>query len=49
MRYLKLSSFFALLALSLAAEQDVLEFADTDFVTKISDHETVLVMFYAPW
>ncbi|KAL1493457.1 hypothetical protein ABEB36_011505 [Hypothenemus hampei] len=32
-----------------AREEDVLEFGDSDFDAKIAEHETALVMFYAPW
>lgn len=28
---------------------DVLEFTDDDFESKISDHELILVEFFAPW
>ncbi|XP_067001320.1 protein disulfide-isomerase A3 [Anabrus simplex] len=41
-----------LLAIVLCAsadENDVLELTDDDFKTRIAEHETVLVMFYAPW
>lgn len=34
---------------SLASEQDVLEFTDSDFNNRIGEYETSLVMFYAPW
>lgn len=47
--YLRL--FLVLIAVSygLASEQDVLEYGDSDFNTRIAEHETALVMFYAPW
>lgn len=32
-----------------AKEEDVLEFEDSDFDSKIAEHDTALVMFYAPW
>lgn len=32
-----------------AKEEDVLDFEDSDFDSKIAEHETALVMFYAPW
>jgi len=38
----------SLICLLLAAENDVMELSD-DFSTRITEHETVLVMFYAPW
>lgn len=39
----------AVLHLSAAAESDVLEWGDSDFKSGVAQHETVLVMFYAPW
>ncbi|XP_014249457.1 protein disulfide-isomerase A3-like [Cimex lectularius] len=40
----------ATLALAVSASvSDVLEFTDDDFSTRIKDHESALVMFYAPW
>ncbi|XP_014368740.2 protein disulfide-isomerase A3 [Papilio machaon] len=49
-----LGSFKFVLLLSLiylckAAEEDVLDLTDSDFSTLISEHDTALVMFYAPW
>lgn len=32
-----------------AREEDVLDLGDSDFESKIAEHETALVMFYAPW
>ncbi|KAJ8923867.1 hypothetical protein NQ315_010449 [Exocentrus adspersus] len=32
-----------------AKEEDVLEFGDDEFDSRIAEHETALVMFYAPW
>ncbi|CAH0562010.1 unnamed protein product [Brassicogethes aeneus] len=32
-----------------AKEEDVLELGDSDFDSIIAEHETALVMFYAPW
>lgn len=32
-----------------AAEEDVLDLVDSDFASKLGQHETTLVMFYAPW
>ncbi|RZF44763.1 hypothetical protein LSTR_LSTR000715 [Laodelphax striatellus] len=41
---------FCLFAIVFAKEGGyVLEFTDDDFSTRIQEHETVLVMFYAPW
>ncbi|XP_019872530.1 protein disulfide-isomerase A3 [Aethina tumida] len=46
---------YKLLALCLVAytcnakEEDVLELSDSDFDARIAEHETALVMFYAPW
>ena len=39
----------SLICLSLATENNVMELSDDDFSTRIAGHETVLVMFYAPW
>lgn len=44
--YLLLSS---LCYFTFAAETDVLELTDIDFSSQVAEHETVLVMFYAPW
>lgn len=49
-----LGSFKFVLLLSLiylckAAEEDVLDLTDSDFSTLVSEHDTALVMFYAPW
>ncbi|XP_060537218.1 protein disulfide-isomerase A3 [Cylas formicarius] len=33
----------------IAKEEDVLEFSDDDFDSRLAEHETALVMFYAPW
>lgn len=40
--------FLTLSAVCFAGEQDVLELGDSDF-DSIGEHETALVMFYAPW
>ncbi|XP_045215771.2 protein disulfide-isomerase A3-like [Mercenaria mercenaria] len=41
---------FAVFALlSLASASDVLEFTDSDFSSKIVDHDVILVEFFAPW
>lgn len=39
----------ALACIAVAIESDVLVFTDSDFSTRINEHDTVLVMFYAPW
>ncbi|XP_013133156.1 PREDICTED: protein disulfide-isomerase A3 [Papilio polytes] len=49
-----LGSFKFVLLLSLiylckAAEEDVLDLTDSDFSSLVSEHDTALVMFYAPW
>lgn len=49
MNLLNVGLFFALCGLCFAAEHDVLDLTDSDFNTRIAEHETVLVMFYAPW
>lgn len=46
---LKILLFLGLIYLSKASEEDVLELTDADFSSAISQHETALVMFYAPW
>ena len=33
----------------LAAASDVLEFDDSNFETKVAEHDAILVEFYAPW
>lgn len=38
-----------IVGLANAAEQDVLELSDGDFSSTLAQHETTLVMFYAPW
>lgn len=49
-----MKAFVALFVLSLIAnsfgsESDVLKLSDGDFSTRVSETETTLVMFYAPW
>lgn len=39
-------SFIAIVA---GAEHDVLELGDDNFASTLKQHETTLVMFYAPW
>ncbi|GBO99244.1 Protein disulfide-isomerase A3 [Eumeta japonica] len=38
-----------LVSLCRSAEEDVLELSDSDFSSVIEQHDTALVMFYAPW
>ena len=38
-----------LLLVNIALASDVLEFHDSDFETKIKDHDVALVEFFAPW
>jgi len=40
---------FGLIAIATGAEHDVLELGDDNFVSTLKQHETTLVMFYAPW
>lgn len=44
-----LASVVSLAIASTLVHADVLEIGDTDFDHEIESHETVLVMFYAPW
>lgn len=46
---LKLILFLGVIYLCRAAEEDVLDLTDSDFTAVIGQHDTVLVMFYAPW
>ncbi|CAH0727570.1 unnamed protein product, partial [Brenthis ino] len=46
---LKIFLILGFVYLCKAAEEDVLELTDADFSSAISQHETALVMFYAPW
>lgn len=41
--------FLLALVLSSALGDDVLELTDSDFEDGVLEHDTVLVMFYAPW
>lgn len=46
------TGIFAILFLAnsaLSSESDVLDLGDSDFSTRVSETETTLVMFYAPW
>ncbi|KAL0850847.1 hypothetical protein ABMA28_006764 [Loxostege sticticalis] len=46
---LKIVLLLGVIYLCKAAEEDVLDLTDSDFSTVISQHDTALVMFYAPW
>ncbi|CAG4954148.1 unnamed protein product [Colias eurytheme] len=46
---LKLVLLLSVIYLCKASEEDVLELTDGDFDSAISQHDTALVMFYAPW
>ncbi|XP_049882601.1 protein disulfide-isomerase A3 [Pectinophora gossypiella] len=46
---LKLVLFLGVIYLCRAAEEDVLDLTDSDFSSVIAQHDTALVMFYAPW
>ncbi|KAJ8983524.1 hypothetical protein NQ317_012015 [Molorchus minor] len=45
----KLLTLFVLYNACLAKEEDVLDLGDSDFDSRIAEHETALIMFYAPW
>lgn len=45
----KFGALFTILQLCFAAESDVIDWGDSDFKSGVAQHETVLVMFYAPW
>lgn len=49
MRFLCLSLAVTGLALSGVLSDDVLEFTDANFESKIQDLDVALVEFYAPW
>lgn len=49
MKFLHLALFLAFCDLYFASEEDILELDDDNFASKIAEHESVLVMFYAPW
>lgn len=47
-----LAKYLALLLIvagAFAAEDDVFEWTDEDFIHELERHENTLVMFYAPW
>lgn len=46
---LRIIVFFSVALLHLAWGDSVLELTDQDFTSRIAEHETILVMFYAPW
>ncbi|CAH2241080.1 jg13138 [Pararge aegeria aegeria] len=46
---LKLFLYLAVIYVCKATEEDVLELSDSDFSSAIAQHDTALVMFYAPW
>lgn len=46
---LKIVLLLGVIYLCRAAEEDVIDLTDSDFSTIISQHDTALVMFYAPW
>ncbi|XP_028029914.1 protein disulfide-isomerase A3 [Bombyx mandarina] len=46
---LKFVLLLGIIYLCKAAEEDVLDLTDSDFSAVLSQHDTALVMFYAPW
>ncbi|KAL4716903.1 hypothetical protein ACJJTC_012714 [Scirpophaga incertulas] len=46
---LKFVLLFAFIYLCKAAEEDVIDLTDSDFSSVLAQHDTALVMFYAPW
>ncbi|KAG8222836.1 hypothetical protein J437_LFUL010342 [Ladona fulva] len=46
---LKSIILFSVICAAFASEGDVLVFTDDDFSSRINEHDTVLVMFFAPW
>ncbi|XP_034837673.1 protein disulfide-isomerase A3 [Maniola hyperantus] len=46
---LKLVLYLAVIYVCKATEEDVLDLTDSDFASAIAQHDTALVMFYAPW
>lgn len=47
--YLKFLAIVACVALTNAAEADVVDLGDADFDSGVARVDTTLVMFYAPW
>lgn len=46
---IKIVLLLGVIYLCRAAEEDVLELSDSDFASTLAQHDTALVMFYAPW
>ena len=46
---LKIVLLLGVIYLCRAAEEDVLDLTDSDFSSVLAQHDTALVMFYAPW
>ncbi|KAJ2948031.1 hypothetical protein O0L34_g9829 [Tuta absoluta] len=46
---LKLVLFLGVIYFCRATEEDVLDLTDSDFSSVLAQHDTTLVMFYAPW
>lgn len=46
---LKIVLLLGVIYLCRAAEEDVLDLTDSDFSSVLGQHDTALVMFYAPW
>ncbi|XP_044765397.1 protein disulfide-isomerase A3 [Coccinella septempunctata] len=49
MLLVKLFLFSFLCYTAFSKEEDVIDLGDGDFSSKLAEHETALVMFYAPW
>ncbi|CAH1134868.1 unnamed protein product [Ceutorhynchus assimilis] len=49
MHFLKIFAVVLLATCALAKEEDVLDLMDHDFDSRLAEHDTALVMFYAPW
>lgn len=49
MKFLGLFVFALATYSALVSANDVLDLGDSDFNTRVSETETTLVMFYAPW
>lgn len=46
---IKIVLLLGVIYLCRAAEEDVLDLTDSDFASTLGQHDTALVMFYAPW